>query len=249
MNRKTRVLAVFCVVSLMSLLVSWSTVVPVNGATSCELLTSLSLPNVTITSAQTVAAGALTLPAAGAARGGAQTDEILKTLPAFCRVAATLQPSTDSDIKMEVWMPVSNWNGKYQAVGNGGWGGTLAYRPTAIGRSLSDAVRGGYATSSTDTGHTGGNAAFALGHPEKLIDFGWRAVHEMAVTSKKIIASYYESGPKFSYWNGCSAGGRQATKEAQKYPADFDGIIAGAPAIDWTARAASSPSNRANQPT
>src|SRR5258705_1280908 len=101
---------------------------------------------------------------------------------------------------------------------------------TALGR--------GYATSSTDTGHTGGSASFALGHPEKVIDFGWRAVHEMTVTSKKIIAAYYDAAPKFSYWNGCSAGGRQAMKEAQRFPADFDGIVAGAPGLDWTGRAA-----------
>src|SRR5204862_1975860 len=107
-----------------------------------------------------------------------------------------------------------------------------AYGPmiTALGR--------GYATSSTDTGHAGGSASFALGHPEKVIDFGWRAVHEMTVISKKIIATYYDAAPKFSYWNGCSAGGRQAMKEAQRFPADFDGIVAGAPGLDWTGRAA-----------
>ena len=101
---------------------------------------------------------------------------------------------------------------------------------TALGR--------GYSADSTDTGHTGGGASFGLGHPEKVIDFGWRAVHEMTVTSKKIIAAYYDGGPRFSYWNGCSAGGRQAMKEAQRFPADFDGIIAGAPGLDWTGRAA-----------
>jgi feruloyl esterase len=99
------------------------------------------------------------------------------------------------------------------------------------------ALARGYATSSTDTGHVGGSARFAVGHPEKVIDFGWRAVHEMAAASKAIIAAYYDAGPKFSYWNGCSAGGRQAMKEAQRFPADFDGIIAGAPGLDWTGRA------------
>ncbi len=153
-------------------------------------------------------------------------------LPAFCRVAATLKPSSDSDIKIELWMPTINWNGKFQAVGNGAFSGTIAYAAmmTALGR--------GYATSSTDTGHTGGSASFALGHPEKVVDFGWRAVHEMTVTSKKIIATFYDASPKFSYWNGCSAGGRQGMKEAQVFPADFDGIVAGAPGLDWTGRAA-----------
>ena len=92
------------------------------------------------------------------------------------------------------------------------------------------ALARGYATSSTDTGHTGNTAAFAPGHPEKVIDFGWRAVHEMTLAAKQVIAAYYDSGPRYSYWNGCSAGGRQAMKEAQRFPADFDGIIAGAPA-------------------
>ena len=155
-----------------------------------------------------------------------------RTLPAFCRVAATLKPTADSDIKIEVWMPASGWNGKFQAVGNGAFNGSIAYP------AMMTALARGYATSSTDTGHTGNNARFASGHPEKVIDFGWRAVHEMTLASKAIIAAYYDSGPRFSYWNGCSAGGRQAMKEAQRFPADFDGIIAGAPGLDWTGRAA-----------
>ena len=93
-----------------------------------------------------------------------------------------------------------------------------------------EALRSGYATASTDTGHTGGTGSFALGHPEKLIDFGYRAVHEMTVKAKSIITEYYGSAPQYSYWNGCSAGGRQGLKEAQRYPGDFDGIIAGASA-------------------
>src|SRR5690349_17326363 len=145
----------------------------------------------------------------------------MRGLVPFCRVAATLTPSTDSAIKIEVWLPLSGWNGKYQAVGNGAFSGAIGYA------AMSSALARGYATSSTDTGHEGGSANFALGHPEKAIDFGWRAVHEMTEASKKIIAAYYASAPKFSYWNGCSAGGRQAMVEAQRFPADFDGIIAG----------------------
>ena len=128
-------------------------------------------------------------------------------------------------------MPAANWNGKFQAVGNGAFNGNIAYP------AMMTALARGYATSSTDTGHTGGGAAWAAGHPEKVIDFGWRAVHEMTVASKKIIARYYGGAPKFSYWNGCSAGGRQAMKAAQRFPEDFDGIIAGAPGLDWTGRA------------
>ena len=143
--------------------------VPIDAAASCESLASLALPATTITSAQSVAAGAFSVPGGGrAGRGAAQLEETLKSLPAFCRIEATLKPSSDSDIKIEVWMPASGWNGKLQAVGNGAWNGNIAY-PAMI-----EALRRGYATSSTDTGHTGGSANFALGHPEKLIDFGYR---------------------------------------------------------------------------
>jgi hypothetical protein len=127
-----------------------------------------------------------------------------KGLPAFCRVAATLTPSNDSDIKIEVWLPVANWNGKLMAVGNSGWSGAIGY--AALGRELSR----GYAATSTDTGHTGPSASFALGHPEKLADFAWRAVHEMTVQAKAIIAAHYGPAPKHSYWNGCSSGDREA---------------------------------------
>jgi len=191
----------------------------------CADLRMLSLPNVTITTAAPVDAGAFTPPGGGAAAG-------FRALPAFCRVAATLKPSSDSDIKIEVWLPASGWNGKLQAVGNGAFNGTIGY--AAMGAALTR----GYAAASTDTGHVGGGARWALGHPERVIDFGWRAVHEMTVTAKKIVASHYDAAPRFAYFNGCSAGGRQAMKAAQRFPADFDGIIAGAPGLDWTSRAA-----------
>ncbi len=213
---------------VMWFLTSSPAVAPLAAQGSCESLASLSLPGGTITLAQQVAAGGFQQP--GNAGGAAQ--RAAAALPAFCRVAATLKPSNDSDIKMEVWMPVSGWNGKYQAVGNGAFNGNINYGP------MMAALARGYATSSTDTGHTGGGAAWALGHPEKLIDFGWRAVHETAAASKRIITGFYDGAPKFSYWNGCSAGGRQAMKAAQRFPADFDGIIAGAPGLDWTGRAA-----------
>ena len=205
-----------------------ATLVPaptLEAGSSCGTLSKLALPNATITLAQAVEAGPFTPP-------GSDNADAARALPAFCRVAATLKPTRDSDIKIEVWMPASGWNGKFQAVGNGAFSGAIAYP------AMMTALARGYATSSTDTGHVGNSASFALGHPEKMIDFGWRAVHEMTAASKKIIATYYDAGPKFSYWNGCSAGGRQAMKEAQRFPADFDGIIAGAPGLDWTGRAA-----------
>jgi len=192
------------------------------AASSCESLSSLRLPNTSITLAQTVLAGAFTLPGTGPA------VPQFSQLPAFCRVAATLTPSVDSDIKIEVWLPAVAWNGKFQAVGNGGWAGTISYG------ALASALQEGYATASTDTGHVGGNASFAIGHPEKVVDFAYRAVHEMAVKSKAIIAAFYDRAPRFSYWTGCSTGGRQALMEAQRYPDDFDGIIAGAPANNQT---------------
>ncbi len=187
---------------------------------ACEKLKSLSLPQTTITMAQPVGSGEFN-PNPG--RGAAY-----KTVPAFCRVAATLAPSSDSDIKIEVWLPLSGWNGKFQAEGNGGWAGSLSYP------AMAQAVTHGYATASTDTGHAGGSGSFALGHPEKLQDFAWRAVHEMTAKAKLIVAAYYANAPKFSYWNGCSTGGREGLKEAQRFPDDFDGVIAGAPANYWT---------------
>lgn len=199
------------------------------AATVCESLASLQLPETTITLAQTVATGAFVAPAGPAGRGGLPGQpNSFKDLPAFCRVAATLKPSSDSDIKIEVWLPVSGWNGKFEAEGNGGWAGVVSIP------QMASAVRRGYATASTDTGHIGGSGNFALGHPEKLVDFGYRAVHEMTAKAKAIIAAYYGNAPKLSYWNGCSSGGREGLKEAQKFPADFDGIIAGAPANYWT---------------
>ena len=194
-------------------------------ADACEHLSTLTLPNTTITLATTGDPGLIPSPPP-------TRSDLPRSLPPFCRVAATLKPTPDSDIKIEVWLPQAGWNGKYMAVGNGAFSGSIAYGAMANGLAR------GYAVSSTNTGHEGGSASFALGHPEKLIDFGWRAVHEMTVMSKKIVAAYYDANPKFSYWNGCSAGGRQGMKEAQHFPEDFDGIIAGAPGLDWTSRAA-----------
>ncbi len=191
-------------------------------STSCESLASLPLAHTTITSARLIPAGGFNPPVGRQGRGAAVYSE----LQSFCRVAATLTPTSDSDIKIEVWLPSAGWNGKFQAVGNGGWAGSISYQ------ALAQAVAAGYATASTDTGHVGNNAAFALGHPEKVIDFGYRAVHETTVQAKAIVDAYYGSAPKLSFWNGCSLGGRQGITEAQRYPADFDAIVAGAPAVN-----------------
>jgi feruloyl esterase len=199
-------------------------------AATCESVAALNLPNTKVTSVAEVAPGAFAPPGPPARGGG--PGAAFASLPAFCRVAVTLTPTSDSDIKVEVWLPVTGWNGKYQAVGNGAWQGSIGYA------AMAEALRRGYATSSTDTGHVGGSASFGMGHPEKVIDFAYRSEHEMAVTSKAVINAYYGSAPKFSYWNGCSAGGRQAMKEAQMFPGDFDGIIAGSPGLDWSGRTA-----------
>jgi feruloyl esterase len=191
-------------------------------AATCESLASLSLPDATITAAQSVAAGTFTPPKPP----GLPIPASYKDLPAFCRVAATVKPTKDSDIKFEVWMPATGWNGKFVGVGNGGYSGEIWYW------SMIEPLARGYATASTDTGHEGSvmDGSFALGHPEKWADFGYRAVHEMTVKSKAIIAAHYGRSATFSHWNGCSTGGRQGLMEAQRFPTDYDGIIAGAPA-------------------
>jgi len=204
-------------------------------AASCESLATLALPQATITAAEPIAAGAFvapgtTPPATGRAR-------VFLSAPSFCRVAATLTPTSDSDIKIEIWLPAAArplgasenaaWNGKFQAVGNGGWLGSIPYS------ALAEAVADGYAAAATDTGHVGNTAAFALGHPEKVIDFGYRAVHEMTARAKAVIDAFYGRGPARSIWNGCSQGGRQGIAAAVRYPADFDAVVAGAPAVNY----------------
>ncbi len=124
---------------------------------------------------------------------------------------------------MELWLPVDGWNGKFQAVGNGGWAGVISFD------QMARALQRGYATASTDTGHKGEDTGFLIGHPEKVIDFAYRALHEMTVASKSLIATFYGRAPQLSYYQGCSTGGRQGLMAAQRYPEDFDGIIAGAP--------------------
>jgi len=173
---------------------------PLAAAGPCDQLTALKLGQGAVTLAQPVAAGAFTAPQGG----GPGSANTFKNLRAFCRVAATLKPSADSEIKIEVWLPEAGWNGNLQSVGNGAWAGSIGY--PAMATALAD----GYASASTDTGHTGNNANFILGHPEKAVDFSYRAVHEMTVAAKAITKVYYGSPLKFAYWNGCSTGGRQA---------------------------------------
>lgn len=189
-------------------------------AATCEDLASLKLPQTTISTAAAVPAGDFQPP----------EGPVQKNLPAFCRVAGSIQPAPDSNIQFEVWMPASGWNGKFYGAGNGGFAGSITYQ------GLGTAVAHGYAAASTDTGHHGGatDASWALDHPQKIVDFGYRAIHETTDKAKAILAAFYGNSPKRSYFSSCSNGGRQALMEAQRYPADYDGIIAGSPAYDWT---------------
>ncbi len=186
---------------------------------TCESLSGLRLPNTTITLAQTVAAGTFTPP------GGTAP---FAALPAFCRVTGVIKPTNDSEIAFEVWMPVAGWNGKFQGIGNGGFAGYISYG------ELRGPLLRGYASASTDTGHKGNDASWAPGHPEKVADYGHRGIHEMTEKAKLILKAFYGNDPQRSYFSSCSNGGRQALMEAQRYPNDYDGIIAGAPANAFT---------------
>jgi feruloyl esterase len=209
--------------ALLPLLVILFFACPARSAVPCESLTTLKFTNTTITIARPVAAGKFK-PTSGTVKAADKTA--YKKLPAFCRIAATVRPTSDSEIKIEVWMPETGWNNKLLAVGNGGWAGSISYG------AMAPPVTAGYAATSTDTGHTGGAATFVVNHPEKVIDFSYRAVHEMTVAAKAITAAFYGGGPRLSYFQGCSTGGRQALTSAQRYPLDFDGIIAGASAVN-----------------
>ena len=193
----------------------------------CGDLAALPLANTTITAAETVAAGAF--QTAEPSFPGPGTD--YTKLQEFCRVVGLIAPVADSTIGFEVWLPGQNWNGKFMQVGNGGAAGAIVYG------SLAEALARGYAVANTDTGHRagGGDFSWAFGHPEKLTDFAYRAVHELTIVGKALTRARYGSGPERSYWSGCSTGGRQGLKEAQRFPDDYDAIVAGAPASNWSA--------------
>src|SRR5262245_13189045 len=216
------------------------------AATPCESLATLTFTDARITSAVVVpegpppargtGPGAPPAPGPPAARGGSPPPNI----PAHCRVQLVLKPTADSLINMELWMPVQNWNGKFMGVGNGGFAGSIQGRTS----EMPDALRRGYATAGTDTGHPEPGGDWAIGHPEKMIDFAYRSTHEMTLKAKEIVKAFYDQPAKYSYFKGCSTGGRMALMEAQRYPADYNGIIAGSLANRhihmWTAGVARS---------
>ena len=193
------------------------------SADACAGLAAQSAPGATIASAQVVTTGSFSPP------GSTNT---VANLPPFCRVAGLLTPTPQSRILFEAWMPLEGWNGKFAGVGNGGWAGTISYQ------ALGEQLRRGYATASTNTGHEaepGTNAArFAYAQPEQLIDFAYRAHHETAAAAKALVRAFYGRSPERSYFIGCSSGGYQGLMEAQRFPADYDGVLAGAPANNWT---------------
>jgi len=191
------------------------------AAATCASLSSLALPDTTITAAQSIPAGTYTAP----------DGEVFPNLPAFCRIAATLTPTSDSDINIELWMPFSNWNKRFAGTGNGGIGGVIVHS------SLPGGLQAGTAVANTDLGTSPAatqGSKVLVGHPEKQIDFATRSTNLMTVRSKQFIKAFYGEPPKYSYFIGCSTGGGQAIHEALQFPADYDGIIAGAPTMNTT---------------
>jgi feruloyl esterase len=193
----------------------------------CESLTALKLDHAAVTSAAMVDAAPLKPPP------NAYFKLPPVTVPQHCEVKGVARPTSDSEINFELWLPAAAaWNGKYIQRGNGGWAGTIP------SYDLVTPVARGYAASATDDGHTSPspvpNASWAIGHPEKLIDFGYRALHQTALQSKAILWAFYGQELSHAYFVGCSDGGREALMEAERYPEDFDGVIAGAPANNWT---------------
>ena len=194
---------------------------PLARAANCDAIRNLKLQDTTINLAEPVDSGLLDVPT---------ITVPLRKLPPFCRVTGVLRPTPDSEIHFEVWIPEKGWNGRFLGAGNGGFAGSIDY--AALVRNL----QRGYATAGTDTGHTGQaeDASWAFEHPEKIKDFGWRGVHLTAQRAQQIVKAYYGRAAKKAYFDACSDGGREALMEAQRFPQDYDGILAGAPANAWS---------------
>ena len=192
---------------------------------NCEQFAGASLPgNGAITAAVSVPAGSFTAPG---------TTTTYSNLPAFCRVSATLRPTPDSNINVEVWLPQgAAWNGRFVGTGNGGYAaGVVQYNELAATLQL------GFAVANTDMGTAPSTALDGkpiIGHPERWIDWGYRSTHLMTVAAKRVVQAFYGNAAAYSYFAGCSTGGGQALHEAQQFPDDYDGILAGAPAENRT---------------
>jgi feruloyl esterase len=216
-------------------------------ATPCTNLQSLQLLHTTITSAKDNTSGVFVVP-------GSNPPATFTGLPAFCRVTATLTPSSDSSIKIEVWLPESTWNGRFLGTGGGGFQGVITYAELASG------IQHGFASTNSDlgtgssgcsplycgsNGNMGNPLAIAFGdpaapstglfgHPERIKDFGFRAIHLMTLRGKEIAGAFYGQHAHKAYFAGCSTGGQNALMEAQRFPDDYDGILAGAAAFNRT---------------
>jgi feruloyl esterase len=196
--------------------------IPASAQQSCESLASLKIPNVTITSVKAGKPG-FELPGQSGFMGNVPG---MKISAPFCRIEAFSAPTSDSHIGIEGGLPdKANWNGTFLAAGNAGFIGSLS------SAGLAEIMQQGYVAGGTDTGHVDAGFEWAIGHPEKWADWGYRAVHEMAVLTKKLAETYYGKPIQHSYWNSCHNGGNQGLNEAQRYPDDFDGIVAGDPAF------------------
>ncbi|MEJ2109493.1 MAG: tannase/feruloyl esterase family alpha/beta hydrolase [Acidobacteriota bacterium] len=194
---------------------------PAAAQQTCESLKSIQIRNITITSVEKGEPGYELPGTSGFINAPAQ-----KIQAPFCRIQAYSEPSDDSHIGIEIWLPdAENWNGRFLAVGNPGFIGSIA--SSGIARNMER----GYVSAGSDTGHVDEGFEWAIGHPEKWADWGHRATHEMAVATKTLARAYYGEPVKYSYWNSCHNGGNQGLNEAQKYPGDFDGIIAEDPAF------------------
>jgi hypothetical protein len=197
-------------------------------ASRCINLQQLPLDQAHVVSVEVVAPGSFIAPPRPTGPG--EQVVLYKQLPAFCRVKVEATPTADSKIQIEVWLPAANWNRRLQGIGNGGFAGEIDFE------GMARALDSNAATAGTDTGHfaDGIDASWALHHPEKITDYGWRGIHQMTEQAKAVVAAYYGSPAEHSYFTACSDGGREAFMEAQRFPADYDGILAGAPAYNWT---------------
>jgi tannase/feruloyl esterase len=206
---------------VLAFLLVFASSTPVLHADNCTAIKDLKLPDTTFATADRVDSGNLDVPG---------IDKPLQELPVFCRVTGVLRPSADSEIRFEVWMPEKDWNNRFLGVGNGGFAGSIGFR------GLAGNLRRGFATAGSDAGHQadGEDASWAFGHPEKIKDFGWRAVHLTTERAKDVVKAYYGKTAAKAYFDSCSDGGREALMEAQRFPEDYDGILAGAPANNWT---------------
>ena len=187
-------------------------------AADCTGLKALEVPHGTITSADIIGDGVFHEDTAVGRAGRTYTG-----LPAFCRVRGLSTPVPGSEIEFEVWLPQRNWTGRLHMIGGGAYNSNIAYQ------QMISRLRAGDVAVATNTGHKGAELTFVIGHPESIADFAHRAVHESVVAAKQVTKAYYDAPAHHAYFSGCSTGGYQGLTEAQRYPDDFDGIIAGAP--------------------